>query len=201
MTKLVGVASIIDMSTQSPVVAQLYEEKESNQFRTYKMVYNEKEIGHVRFKHIKISEAGINKSLYQTTHKVKLGLQGENYPFYGHPKDDKIVNKLYVEWISSSKGFNGIGKALIQAVFERSLSKCKGRVDLNAAEAFEFYYSQGFRSIDEETNQELEKAFNEAKEKGQSRCPSLLLSSSQMYLPEDQIVKWNEKISKNPILK
>ena len=61
MTKLIGEASIIEMGSQSPVVAQLYEEKESNHFRTYKMVYNEKEIGNVRFKHIKISNSDTRK--------------------------------------------------------------------------------------------------------------------------------------------
>lgn len=201
MTTLVGQAVIKD-SAQSTVNANLFEEKDSDCFSKYSMIYHDKEIGYVRFKEIQISEKDVsNISEYQTVGKVKITLQGENYPFYGHPREGKIASKLYVEWISSSsKEFHGVGKALIQAVVERSLSKCEGRVDLNAAEAFEFYFSQGFRSIDDQTNQELEKAFQKAKEQGQSHCPPLCLSSTQMYLPEDQIENWKEKIAQHPIL-
>jgi hypothetical protein len=199
---IVGSTWVLDLQTQQQIPVNVVEQTEEDT-TTYKLMDKEAEVGQVIFKIKKIIEKDVAScsqiTKEMTDEKVQHIWHGEKYLFYGPVKDRAIVDKVYIQWIcSSNTRYKYAGTKLMQSVVEKSLlSKCEGRVDLNAAESYEFYYSIGLRSVDTEVNAILETALK-TRTKGQRVM--VWVSSNQMYIPQEALIKLKETISKDPIL-
>jgi hypothetical protein len=196
---IIGSTWITDTNNQR-INVDLIEES-SGEMTVYKLMKQDDEIGDVRFKFKKITAEDQATRHHFTAEKVQLVWQGKRYLFYGPVKNGMIADKVYIEWIGANPNYKGIGTRLMQSIIEKSLLLgCDGRVDLNAAGAYEFYYSLGLRSIDSSINAQLEASFQKAAEKG-GKAELLPYPSTQMYLPKEALTAWREKILKDPILR
>lgn len=198
---IVGNTWVTERNTGQRIYVDLTEQADK-EWTVYRLMKQDCELGNVIFKLKVITEADLKTRNHFTVEKVHKVWQGLPYLYYGPVKDNVISNKVYIQWIDSSHGdkYRGAGTRLVQSVIEKSLRLgCNGRVDFNAAESFEFYYSIGFRSFDDSINAQLEEAFQEAALEG-GRVEESPMESNQMYLPEEGISSWKETILREPIL-
>jgi hypothetical protein len=197
---IIGTTWVTDATTDQHITVDLVE-KSAGEKTIYTLMNQDHEIGSVRFTYRKITEEDLATRHHFTEEKVQLVWQGIRYLYYGPVKNGVIADKVYIEWIgASSAKYKGIGTRLLQSVIEKSLLLgCDGRVDLNAAEAFEFYYFNGFRSFDPVINAQLEATFHKFIEEG-GKAKLLPYPSNQMYLPKEALPTWKEKILREHIL-
>lgn len=201
MQMIVGNTWVTERNTGQRVDVVLTEQTEG-EWTVYKLMKQDCELGHVSFKLKVITDADLATRHHFSVEKVQKVWHGLPYLYYGPVKDNVIADKVYIKWICSSYSdqYRGSGIKLMQSVIEKSLLLgCKGRVDFNAAESMEFYYSMGFRSFDDSINAQLEEAFQKAALEG-GRVKPFPMESSQMYLPEKGLSSWKETIQKEPIL-
>lgn len=198
---IVGNTWITERSTGQRISVDLTEHADDG-WTVYSLMKQDCELGNVKFKLKIITEADLKTRNHFTVEKVQKVWHGLSYLYYGPVKDNVIADKVYIQWIGSSQRdkYRGSGTRLIQSVIEKSLRLgCNGRVDFNAGESYEFYYSIGFRSYDDSINAELEEAFQKAALEG-TRVKAFPMGSNQMYLPEEGISSWKETILREPIL-
>jgi hypothetical protein len=118
-------------------------------------------------------------------------------------------------YVSSLKGFfsfeklkyEDVGDKLMQCIFEKALlSEVDGRVVVSAYDESHLgFYRAGMRTTSKEINEILKKCIldkNELKKRRVERKKARrdVFNPEEMFLLKESILKWTEKIIKNPIL-
>lgn len=203
--KLVGTAKAIGKLDKRVYEVAITREKLSSDafsFHAY-IDCEDKEVGFLSFgvkEHSQLSNDALTRRQHYGTHLngKEIVPNGEN------------LSKIYIGLLVSNLNdkYKGIGTILMQAAIEDSLRKgCGGRIQLFASwNSPGFYYKLGLRAelvklrgeflIDKNIfiKEELEQAAAENRE------PNTSGYNEEMYLPQEAIEMWKQKILDQPIL-
>jgi len=197
----VGKTTITNRSNGKLVDAIVTKQTNSYGHETYKIFVDGQEVGSAKIKLLETVADFESEGIIKSSPKAVYGT-GKDLP--------KFQSKVYVDLMEAhgNGAYHGIGTKLHQIAIERSNELgFGGRVELDAAwNSHGFHYNTGFRPMGksfignaQETALEIESILAAAKEN--NHMPDTKgLGGIEMYLPEDQIAAWNQRIAENPIL-
>ena len=168
----------------------------------------QKKLGEISFFRIKPTDDLKNEKVYSEQHRKELNNHHPVAGYSGENNNNKAVSKIYISLMESyNKQYAGIGTSLMQAAIETSFhTQCAGRVSLSAAwSSHIFHYKMHLRAAsgnkrrDKMDNNEL-KSLAKEQDKNKSRVRTDDFGSIEMCLPERSIKKWNQVITKSPVL-
>lgn len=197
----IGKTTVINRKTGQPVQAEVwYRLGQYDQRETYTLVINGKEAGHTRLtKYIEKENALFahnRKKKYQNIEDIPVG------GIYNSTTDNLFTEHIYVGMMRSDlkQDYKNIGTRLHQIALERSFQLgAEGRVALCADwSSHGFHYKAGFRPVDKTKEEQLLALLAEA---NGTEPNTSSLAQIHMYLPEDQIALWKQRIAEAPILK
>ena len=98
--------------------------------------------------------------------------------------------------------FHGIGTLLMQAAMEYGLQYgCRGRIALHSeSSALGFYYKIGMRTMSKRVDAIIKRSVDRTVSGTGTRVGIPLEDPEFMYLPQEAVERWQERIQRNPVL-